>query len=143
MWSGKHGRLFVLIVVVVFLQIVVTDSSALLQVAGPIVVKTRLGEAQSFNWVLLSNQEKVINVSISAFGNGSQYLSFPSTVELVHGKSFSIPVKILIPTNYSGTENLNPKLRATQVGIQSNGGSTVNVEVAKNVTIRILNFSSP
>jgi hypothetical protein len=138
----KYAVTFLILIGLAFqIQTIVYRSDALLQVAGPIIIKIKPGETQTFQWGILPDNGKSANVTISTYGNGSQFLSFPKTVQLPVGKSIFVPIKVSIPTNYSGNDVLAPKLRATQAGVQSNGGSIVNLEVAKNVTIRVLNVS--
>jgi hypothetical protein len=114
----------------------------LLQVAGPINATVGIGQSADFNWTILPDKGKAANVTISAEGNGSQYLSFPKFLELPEGKFTAVPIKVTIPSNYSQSDLLHPKLRATQAGQPSNEGSIINVEVAKNVTLKVTNFSS-
>ena len=114
----------------------------LLQVAGPLNVTIGIGQSADFKWNILPDKGKAANVTISADGNGSQYLSFPGFLELPEGKATTVPIKVTIPSNYSESDVLHPKLRATEAGRESNEGSIINVEVAKNVTLKITNFSS-
>jgi hypothetical protein len=132
-------------ILVIFAALLLNWSSAsgLLQAAGPINVTSRIGESAHFEWIVLPDKGKSANVTISADGNGSQFLSFPPSLLLPVGKIVTVPINVTIPSNYTGAEKLTPVLRATEAGKDSNQGSIINVEVAKNVTIHVINSSVP
>ena len=113
----------------------------LLQVAGPINVTIGIGHSADFKWIILPDKGKSANVTVSADGNGSQFLSFPLTLQLLEGKITPVPVKVTIPSNFSDGQILTPKIRATEAGKESKEGSIVNIEVVKNITLHITNSS--
>jgi hypothetical protein len=106
--------------------------------AGPIIIKISPGETKSFSWSLLSNKNETEPVSISANGDGAQLLSFPNRVNLTANKIVNIPVLVNIPENYTGNSTISPTIRASETtGYSSNASTSINVEMAKVISIKI------
>jgi hypothetical protein len=110
--------------------------SALQQMAGPIVIKVSPSETKDFTWSLFSDKNHTETVIISAVGDGAQFLSFPKRVNLTSNEVVSVPVTVNIPPNYNGNSTMSPRIRASEVGEStSNGSSTINIEMAKVVSL--------
>jgi hypothetical protein len=121
---------------VVYIILTHSNVGALQQMAGPVVIKVNPGETQNFMWSLFSDKNHTETVTISANGEGAQFLSFPKRVNLTANEVVNVPVTVNIPSNYSGNSTLAPKIRASEIGENnSNGSSTINIEMAKVVSL--------
>jgi len=129
-------KIYLSIIVGVVLISMISSSYALQEVAGKITLQMKPGETQNLNWGLLSDSNDTITVSLSASGNGSQFLSFPKSVSLPPHQVVTVPVTATIPSDYNGQSELTPYLFATQAG-QQGGPTILNVQVMKIVTLDI------
>jgi hypothetical protein len=128
---------YLLLSLLAFLELITYSSvCALQQMAGPVVIKVGPGETQKFGWSLFSDKDHTEIIRISAIGDGAQFLSFPKRVNLTANEVLNVPVTVSVPSNYSGGSTLTPKIRASEFGENStNGGSTINIEMAKVVSL--------
>jgi hypothetical protein len=117
--------------------ITITQSYALQQVAGDIVVDIKPGETKTFSWGLLTEKNEPISVNITADGIGAEFLSFPENITLTtSGQITSVPVNVSIPSNYTGAKELNPSIRATEAG-EEVGSTIINIAMAKTLCVII------
>jgi hypothetical protein len=115
----------------------ITQSYALQQVAGQIVVEIKPGETKTFSWGLLTEKNELSIVNITADGIGAEYLSFPENITLTRsGQITSVPVNVSIPSNYTGIKELNPSMRATEAG-EEVGATIINIAMAKTLCVII------
>jgi len=118
-------------------------SYALQQVAGNPIIETMPGETETFSWGVISDRNASITINITADGLGAEYLSFPENVTLPAGKNVTyIPVKVSIPADYSGDEELTPTVTATEAGNvtateagEEVGTTIINIGVSKILCI--------
>jgi hypothetical protein len=111
--------------------ITVTQSHALQQVAGDIVVNVNPGETKTFRWGLLSEKNVSNMLNITADGIGAEFLSFPENITLNANEQITyVPVNVSIPSNYTGVKELSPSIRATQAGEQV-GATIINIAMSK------------
>jgi hypothetical protein len=117
--------------------ITITQSYALQQVAGDIVVDIKPGETRTFRWGLLSDKNESSTVNITADGIGAEFLSFPENITLTaRGQITYVPVNVSILSNYTGAKELNPSIRATEAG-EEVGATIINIAMAKALCIII------
>jgi hypothetical protein len=118
--------------------ITITQSYALQQVAGNIVVEIKPGETKTFTWGLLTEKNESSIVNITADGTGAEFLSFPEnvTVAAASGQITDVPVNVSIPLNYTGPRELSPSIRATQAG-EKVGATIINIAMSKVLCIAI------
>lgn len=117
--------------------ITITQSHALQQVAGDIVVDIKPGETKTFSWGLLTEKNEPSSVNITADGIGAEFLSFPENITLAtSGQITSVPVNVSIPSNYTGAKELNPSIRATEAG-EEVGATIINIAMAKALCVII------
>ncbi len=117
--------------------ITITQSYALQQVAGEIVVEIKPGETKTFSWGLLTEKNQSSTVNITADGIGAEFLSFPENITLTtSGQITYVPVNVTIPSNYTGAKELNPSIRATEAG-EEVGATIINIAMAKALCIII------
>jgi len=117
--------------------ITITQSYALQQVAGDIVVDIKPGETKTFSWGLLTEKNEPSSVNITADGIGAEFLSFPENITLAtSGQITSVPVNVSIPSNYTGAKELNPSIRATEAG-EEVGATIINIAMAKALCVII------
>ena len=115
----------------------ISTSDALLQQAGKIIVDISPGETRSFSWGLQSDDDKTLTVQIFAEGDGSEFLSFPASMQIEPEEVIFVPFDVMIPKVYDGSLTLSPTIVATEFG--DTGSSTViNVQMAKTVNISII-----
>src|SRR5919202_850042 len=119
--------------------ITITQSHALMQVAGNIFVEIKPGETKTFNWGLLSEKNQSITVNITAEGIGAEFLSFPEnvTVAAVSGQITDVPVNVTIPSNYTGPRELTPSIRATEASEGEVGATIINIAMSKVLCVAI------
>jgi hypothetical protein len=117
--------------------ITITQSYALQQVAGQIVVEVKPGETKTFSWGLLTEKNEPSSVNITADGIGAEFLSFPENITLAtSGQITNVPLNVTIPSNYTGAKELNPSIRATEAG-EEVGATIINIAMAKALCVII------
>jgi hypothetical protein len=115
--------------------ITITQSYALQQLAGDIVVEIKPGETKTFNWGLLSDRNQSSTVNITADGIGAEFLSFPENITLAAGGQITyVPVNVSIPSNYTGPTELTPSILATEAG-EEIGQTIINVAMSKTLCV--------
>jgi hypothetical protein len=115
----------------------ITQTYALQQVAGDIVVDIKPGETKTFGWGLLSEKNESSTVNVTADGIGAEFLSFPQNITLTAGGEITyVPVNVSIPSNYTGVKELNPSIRATQAG-EEVGATIINIAMSKVLCVVI------
>lgn len=112
------------------------DADALLQESGRISISIAPGEQDSFTWLLQSDDDKPITVKISSEGLGSEYLSFPQSIQIEPKQIVQIPIGIMIPLDYTGQLIMSPTLVATKLG-DTHEATVINLQLAKTVEISI------
>ena len=129
-------KTYLTVLLVVALVPMISNSYALQEVAGKIILNLSAGQTQRFNWELVSDSSNSTTVALSASGNGSEMLSFPKTVTLQPHQMVTISVTSSVPPYYSGPSQLTTFLFATQK-CQAGGPTILNVQVMKIVTMNI------
>ena len=129
--------IFLIASIIIPKVILITQSYALQQIAGDIVVDIKPGETKTFTWGLLSEKSQSSIVNITADGIGAEFLSFPRNVTLAGGGQVTyVPVNVSIPSNYTGAKELTPSIRATQAG-EEVGATIINIAMSKVLCIAI------
>jgi len=104
------------------------------EVAGPVVFNVAAGGSNSSMWGIFNNES--INVTITAQGDGAQYISFPQNVTLQAGDQiYWIPVAASIPANHNGQTNITGSLYALSQG--SPGQVQINLQLKKDFYILV------
>lgn len=104
------------------------------EVAGPVVLHVSIGGSDTQNWGILNNES--INVTISADGDGAQYISFPQNVTLLPNNQITwVPITANIPSSYAGTNNITGSLYALEQGTP--GQVQINLQLKKNFYILV------
>ena len=118
------------------LTIGISQTEALQQVAGPIVVELKPGETKTVQWGLASDKEHDMTVvELKADGNGAEFLSFPKTMSIDPGQLVFADITVTIPKNASRAE-LSPTISATEYD-QSKGAILLNIKMKKTLSIII------
>jgi hypothetical protein len=131
------SSLILLILSIIPNVITITQSYALQQVAGDIVVEIKPGETKTFSWGLLSDKNGLNTLNITADGIGAEFLTFPENITLTTtGQITYVPVNVSIPSNYTGARELNPSIRATQAG-EEVGSTIINIAMSKVLCVVI------
>ena len=118
------------------------QSFALQQVAGKIQVDIKPGETKTFQWTLISDNDKPTDVKISTEGKGSEFLSFEHDVTLAPKGSANVEFTVNIPNDYPGGVELTPSLFATEFG-QKGGTTVLNIQMLKIPSIVIAPNENP
>lgn len=119
---------------------IITQTHALQQVVGRIVVEIEPGEMKPFKWGLLTDKDEPNTVNISATGIGAEFLSYPKKVDLTPGEIKNIQANVSIPFDHPGGARLNATMLATEAGERGNtSGSAgiINIQMGKPVDIAI------
>lgn len=116
---------------------VTSDSFALQQVAGKILVNVSPGYTESFQWGLFSESNIVTTVHLSAEGQGSEFLSFPDTFSIEPNQIGYVNISVSIPEDYGGKATLDPILYATEIGKNEEGNVSINLKMKKTVSLVI------
>jgi ubiquitin len=107
------------------------------QVAGKIEANVLAGQSSTFTWGLISdNPDKVISVDLRAEGEGSQFLSFPKSVQLNPQQIEYVEFTVSVPSDYLGKATLNPTIYAVEKG-QTGGPTVINIQMKKIVSLTI------
>jgi len=121
-----------------FVAINFTDSQALRQEAGTPVVEISPGETKTFTWTLISDEvDSTITIIMGSHRHGSEFLSYPETVELGPLEGKAIEITVTIPNDHPGGVTINPIVTGTQEG-ESGGSTQINVQAFKQPEIIIL-----
>lgn len=116
---------------------VTSDSFALQQVAGKILVNVSPGYTESFQWGLFSESNIVTTVHLSAEGQGSEFLSFPDTFSIEPNQIGYVNISVSVPEDYGGKATLHPILYATEIGKNEEGNVSINLKMKKTVSLVI------
>ena len=138
--SLLSAKLFFILITLSIISI--SSSDALLQQAGSISINVISGQTQSFTWGLQSDDDTTITVQISAEGDGSEFLSFPTSLQIDPGETVFVPVDVNIPSDYTGELMLSPTIVATEYG-DTESSTVINIQMAKTVIILISDAQDP
>ncbi len=127
-------------VVILLVLLLLPSAFALQQIAGPLSFSVPVGSTGSAQYGLVNDGNETIFVKLRAEGDAAQYLSFPTTVELVPNKIVYTDIVANIPANYKGSSNLSGSLYAVQEG--KPGQVQINVQMKKSVTISVQGLTS-
>jgi len=119
----------------------VNQASALQQTATKLNYVVGLGETQTLQWGIISDEDITTTLEIRAQGKGSELLSFPSTIEAPPHKMVRIDFVVTIPDDYENDIELRPQLFALQKPIVEEGISAaiINIEMRTEISIKIGN----
>ncbi len=136
-------KILVALFFVILLSFSITNVDALRQVAGQIIVDLKPGQSEKFEWALASdNPNEVTSVKLSVEGDGSEFLSFPVTIELNPSEMKSIEVTVSVPDDFPGDITLTPHLLATEFG-EEGGATIINIRMLKIITLNIAPNDDP
>lgn len=133
---------FVILDLLLISMLITTESEALQQVAGPILVEIKPGETKTFQWGLGSDSDNITTVELRAEGEGAEFLSFPKTVSIEPRQLVYVEVTVTIPSDHPGDIQLNPAMYATEFG-EKGGATVINIQMKKIVTIMISPNENP
>ncbi|HLC39675.1 MAG TPA: hypothetical protein VJJ76_02225 [archaeon] len=124
---------------ITLIAFLLTSSSAfaLGLTAGPVRIVVDVGASNSSRFGLLNNGNETITVAIRAEGDAAQFLTFPTSLELVPKKLTYVDVTATIPADYDGSlgGNITGFMYALQEG--SPGQVQINVQARKVVQILV------
>src|SRR3989338_8969160 len=124
---------------ITLIAFLLTSSSAfaLGLTAGPVRIVVDVGASNSSRFGLLNNGNETITVAIRAEGDAAQFLTFPTTLELVPKKLTYVDVTATIPADYDGSlgGNITGFMYALQEG--SPGQVQINVQARKVVQVLV------
>ena len=126
----------ILMTFVVILVSQLPNAFALQQVAGQIDLDVSPGQISEFQWGLLSDSNRSTEIHLRAEGDGSQFLSLPTSVILEPGKYYWVNVVVSIPQNHPGGIQLKPSLFAKELG-EGGGATVLNIQMQKVLTLTI------
>lgn len=119
------------------IPITAQQSNGLIQFGGAEVIEISPGETKTFEWQLKSSDEKPISLDIGSYGWGSQFFSYPDTLNISANEIGTLKVTVTIPADHPGGVQLEPRVTATQFG-EEGAQTTINVRAAKIVQLSIL-----
>jgi hypothetical protein len=125
-----------LFVIGILLSLLATNTLALQEVAGTIIISTPIGGTNSSQFGLLNDGNETITVSLRAEGDAAKYLSFPANVILEPKKFVYTNITATIPSDYDKTENITGTIYALQEGA-SGGQVQINIQLMKSVVISV------
>jgi hypothetical protein len=134
---------FVIIPILLLIPIIIhTESQALQQIAGPIIIEIKPGESKTFQWGLASDSDALTTIELRSEGKGSEFLSFTKKITIEPRQFAYAEFTVTIPDDHPGGVELTPSLYATEFGEQ--GGSTViNIQMKKIPTIKVTPNENP
>lgn len=115
---------------------IIPKAYGLQQVAGKIELTIPPGETEGFRWGLISDIEEEAEISFSAKGIGSEFITLPDTVIMGPKQSVYVSVNVTIPAEHPGDVTLKPVVYATQAG-KPGGQTIINIQMQKTLTITI------
>ena len=105
---------------IVFLSIFLTLSFAefsegnLGQVAGRLIFNLEPGESQTVQWGMINDGDDTLTVQLDIKKDGSELVSFPSTVEIAPNSVEYVDVTVTVPPDHPNDVYYSPPLTATQ-----------------------------
>ena len=136
-YTKTGGFALAALMIIPIVSLTIDDAYSLRQVAGQILIELKPGESETFEWGLASDDKNEITVvELSAEGDGSEFLSFPKTLEIDPGKTIFTKVTVSIPPDYPGGIELTPHLIATEFGEQG-GATIINIRMLKIVNLDV------
>ncbi len=113
-------------------------SESLLQTAGPLIYQLEPGETLTQQWGLQDvKSPETITVALTIEGEGSEFVTFPETVDLPPGLLIMSDITVTIPEDHPTDVLYEPKIRAKSSG--ESGVVIVNISMTKVLTILIGN----
>ena len=113
-------------------------SESLLQTAGPLIYQLEPGETLTQQWGLQDvKSPETITVALTIEGEGSEFVTFPETVDLPPGLLIMFDITVTIPEDHPTDVWYEPKIRAKSSG--ESGVVIVNISMTKVLTILIGN----
>jgi len=118
-------------------SVAINEAYSLQQAAGTPVIELNPGETKIFKWTLKSDKEnEITEVTITVDGPGSEFLTFPETLEIQPKKINSVEFTIFVPSDYSKDVKFFPNLYATEFG-KTGGTTIINIQMKKTMTLII------
>lgn len=128
----------ILILLVLFLIIPITNINALQQQSGSYYLDFEPGETQTIKWGLLSDEKTPITINLYATREGNALLSFDKEITLQPLTQHNVIITITIPEDHENNVFLKPRMHAQQTGDKS-GPIAINIEMIKDIDITIGN----
>jgi hypothetical protein len=130
------NKILYIAIFAVLLSTMVSNSYELGEVAGKINLQVTAGQTEKFQWGLQNDGNTTTTVTLSASGNGSQFLNFPKSVILPPNQITWVSGNVTIPSSFTSKANLTPILAAIEFG-QKGGSTVINTEMLKQVILNI------
>lgn len=145
--NGKPSLLITKVGIFVFLTILLTipfaqNSRGLGQTANNLVYEIQPGESETLQWGLRNSDEKMITVTLNISGEGSEFVSFPKTLEIPPRGWVWADITVTIPKNHPNDVYLGPRLSALQPA-DTDKVVRLSFEVQKQLDIKIGNAVIP
>jgi hypothetical protein len=134
------GKITILIASIIIFSMV-GQAEALQQTATKLNYILEVGETQTLQWGILSDEDETVIIEFRAQGKGSELFSFSNTIEVPPHKMVFVDFKVTIPEDYQNDIELRPLLFALQKGIVEEGvsGAVINIEMMTISSIKIGN----
>lgn len=117
---------------------IIYDVDAFSQTGTNAIVKIQPGESYVYRWGLNSDLDVPVTITLSATGDGADYLSFPESIQLAPGEWVPVDVLVEIPNDNPNDVYITADVFATLKG--TGEGSTVfNLQMQKPFEIYIGN----
>jgi hypothetical protein len=127
----KVSLFFVLILISALFFI--GQASALQQTIGSLSINVSIGNSSYTKYGVLNDANDTITVKLNVIGDVSKYLEYPKELTLVPKELTDINVKINIPKDYSGKEQLNGT-----IFVFTEETGKVNVKLGKQIILNVL-----
>jgi len=132
------GKITILIVSILVFSMV-NPAEALQQTSAKLQYTLEVGETQTLQWGILSDEDETVIIELRAQGKGSELFSFPSTIEAPPHKMVLVDFIVTVPEDYQNDIELRPQLFALQKGFAEEGvsGTVINIEMMTISSIKI------
>ncbi len=112
------------------------------QTAGNLVYDLQPGQSQTLEWGLLNSDTTAIALTLSASGEGSEFISFPESVEIPPGEWRFIDITVTIPSEHPNDVYLGPIMSAL-LAANEDGVLRISFDLKKPLDIKIGNVEIP
>lgn len=129
----------VFLIATIIMVSMLSQAEALQQTSAQLNYVLKLGETQTLQWGLISDEDIPTTLELYAEGPGSELLSFPSSIDLNPHELTWINFTVNIPEDYQNNVELRPAIFALQKSLfkEESSGAMINIQMKKIVSIEI------
>jgi len=120
------------------------NSEGLGQTAGNLVYELQPGQSQTLQWGLLnSSEDGTITITLEVYGDGSDLVSIPKTIDLPRDEWVGVEITVTIPEDHPNDVYIGPRVSALQLPADTDAIIKFAFKVEKQLDVIIGNAVIP